>query len=155
MVIKKTSEISEVFCFCYNILMENKKNSSSVFFDTFFRIIILIIVILFLVNIGRTIYKNHNIKTKIINLENINSDLENDRLNLKNRILFYETDIYKELEARKHLNYQKKDEKVVVLLKKEKNENITNENIQKNAEEVKNNENIVPNWQKWLKYIFG
>lgn len=135
--------------------MENKKNNNSVFFDTFFRIIILVIVILFLVNIGRTIYKNHNIKSKISSLENTNSNLENDRLNLKNRILFYETDIYKELEARKHLNYQKKDEKVVILLKKEKNENITNENIQKNQENTKTDENLIPNWQKWLKYIFG
>ena len=110
--------------------MENKKN---IVFNTIFRIAILAVVILFLINIGRTIYKNHNIEIKISSLENEISELENEKLNLKNRILFYETDIYKELEARRHLNYQKKDEKVVIFLKKNPSENITNENIPKNT----------------------
>ena len=133
----------------------DKNNNGAKFLDTFFRIIILVIVVLFLFNIGKTIYKNHNIKVKITTLENMLADLENNRLNLKNRILFYETDIYKELEARKHLNYQKKDEKVVVLIKKENDENITNENIQKNDETNVKKTDPSPNWQKWLKFIFG
>ena len=71
------------------------------------RIVLLGLVVLFLVNIVRSIYKNHDIKKQISQLESEIDTLQNEKLNLKNRVLYYGTDTYKELETRKHLNYKK------------------------------------------------
>ena len=135
--------------------MENKKKNFFNFTNTIGRFIVLALVILFLINIGRSIYKNHDIKKQINNLEDQITALENENLNLKNRILYYETPIYKEIEARRHLGYKKKGENVVSLLSKDnvpsEEENIKNENSQSKPAQ----DESIPNWQKWIKYIFG
>ena len=135
--------------------MEKKKPLLS-FTTTVGRIILLGLIILFLVNIVRSIYKNHNIKKQISQLEDEISTLKNERLNLENRILYYNTDTFKELEARKHLNYKKKDEKVVSLISKEDTLSQEINKIKHNTETNQlNRDNSIPNWQKWMKYIFG
>jgi len=132
-----------------------KTNSTWSFFtNTFVRILILLIVIFFLYNIVKSILKNHEITKEINDFANSITILENDRLNLKNRIIFYNTDIYKEIEARKHLNYQKKDERVVVLIKKTP-DNIDLNNATQDINSSQNETETMPNWQKWLQFIFG
>ncbi len=135
--------------------MTEKKNTFFNFTSTLGRIILLGLVILFLINIARSIYKNHDVKKQIANLESEINALENQKLNLENRILYYETPTYKELEARQHLNYKKKGEKVITLLVK--NDPETNQNTVEHNEpqkEIKSTDNT-PNWQKWMKYLFG
>lgn len=123
------------------------------------RIIILVIVVLFIFNIGRTIYKNYQINEQIISLKSQISILEDEKLNLENRILYYQTATFKELELREHLGYKKPDEKVVVLYEqddKEKtveNENQTLENFDKKSKDSAVDH--TPNWQKWWEFIFG
>lgn len=119
------------------------------------RFALLAIIGLFLFNIGRSIWKNHDIEEKIILLKHDISELENQSVALKNRILYYQTETYKELEARKHLFYQKPDEKLVVLIKSDdsnSSQNTTNTNDQIKPNQATDD---LPNWQKWINYIFG
>ncbi len=131
-----------------------KKNTLNILTSTIGRIVLLAIIILFIVNIFRSIWKNHQVTKQIDSLEKQISSLENDRINLNNRILYYQTDTYKELEARQHLNYRKKDEKVMALVKKENN--ISDQNNDKNqVNNYETSQEDMANWQRWVKYIFG
>lgn len=134
----------------------DKKKPFFNFTSTLGRIVLLGLVILFLVNIGRSIYKNHNIKKQITELESQNHTLKNEKLNLENRILYYDTQTYKELEARKHLNYKKKGEKVVSLITQEDKASEENKIINDfKTQNKKSSDDPSPNWQKWWQYIFG
>lgn len=137
-------------------MVKKKQSTFFNFTSTLGRIILLGIVILFLVNISRSIYKNHSIKKQIADLKEEINTLENEKLNLQNRILYYETETYKELEAREHLNYKKKGENVIVYLSDENTTN-TEQSVKHNIsqEEKENQADGTPNWQKWMKYIFG
>lgn len=133
----------------------HKNNSLNILTSTIGRVVLLAIIILFIVNIFRSVWKNHQITEQINTLENSISALENGKINLTNRIWYYQTETYKELEARRHLNYKKNDEKVLVLVKKE---DISSQNNSTNKQTDNANntpDDNLPNWQKWLKYIFG
>lgn len=139
-----------------DILGMQKRKPIITFTNTLGQILILGLVILFLVNIGRSIWKNHQTTLIITNLETDINTLKNEQLNLQNRIIYYNTDTYKELEARRHLGYKKRDENVVALIKK--NENIIDLNTDQNLiDKSKTNSKTdnLPNWQKWIKYIFS
>jgi cell division protein FtsB len=125
------------------------------FTSTLGRIVLLSIIILFLINIGRSIYKNHSIKKQIAQLHEKISILENEKIHLQNRILYYQTDTYKEIESRKKLNYQKKGEKTIVLKSKESYRSDTSDNHLQASDKHQDIDNDSPNWQKWIKFIFG
>jgi len=111
---------------------------------------------LFLFNIGRSVWKNHDVEQKITDLKNTIADLDNQSVNLRNRILYYQTPTYKELEVREHLYYQKPEEKVVILLKKTQETNTQTPSGIAQQEDTENPSPInIPNWQKWINYIFG
>ena len=120
------------------------------------RFVILAIAVLFLFNIGRSVWKNHDVEKNISDLKSSINDLGNQSVNLRNRILYYQTKTYKELEARKHLYYQKPGEKVVILLKSSDGTNTqsSSNTTTKNDPDNPSNPDI-PNWQKWINYIFG
>lgn len=137
--------------------MNKNKSSFFNFTSTLGRVVLLGLIILFLVNIIRSIYKNHNVKNEISQLETEVNELKNEKLNLQNRILYYQTDTYKELEARKHLNYKKIGENVVVLANAISSESKDMQDDVKHNSQTQSNsvDNSIPNWQKWMKYIFG
>lgn len=124
------------------------------------RLLLLAIVVLFLINIGRSIYKNYQMNKQLDAMEAKIAYLKDENINLQNKILYYQTNTYKELELRQHLGYKKPDEKVIVLDKTENNrEEIIFSNQQSNqaANKNKNTNQVdtIPNWQKWWDFIFG
>lgn len=137
--------------------MQEKQNFWKNFANILFKFIILAIVGLFLFNIGKSIWKNHDTSEKISILKKEISQLENQSVNLKNRILYYQTPIFKELQVRKHLFYQKPGEKLVVLEKSpdHENENTVPLNDIDISSQPESTRDQLPNWQKWINYIFG
>lgn len=134
--------------------MNDKKRVIWGFTSALGRIIILGLALLFIANIARSIYKNYQTKQQIDTLENEISQLQNEKVNLENRILYYETDTYKEIETRKHLGYRKPDEKVAILIQNEGN--TTNLQIENNSQDqIDDTEDNTPNWQKWYQFIFS
>jgi cell division protein FtsB len=93
---------------------------------------------------GRLIYKNYQLNQEEAKLKSDVVSLENEVQDLKNQIVYYQSDSYKEKMLRAKLNLQKEGEKVVVIT--------APPDVQQVAEDKKEN---LTNPQKWLRYFFG
>jgi cell division protein FtsB len=98
-----------------------------------------------LLMVGRLAYKNYQLNLEEARLNSDISSLENEIQDLRNKIVYFQSDSYKEKMIRAKLNLQKEGEEVVV---------ITPSPV---AEEVSEEEVDLPknNPQKWLWYFFG
>lgn len=93
---------------------------------------------------GRLTYKNYQLNMEEAKLKEEVAVLENEIQDLKNKIIYYQSDSYKEKMLRAKLNLQKEGEKVVVITPEPKAE--------ATEEELKDNRT---NPQKWWDYFFG
>ena len=100
-----------------------------------------IIYIFFLV--GKVVYQNIKFNGIEKNLEKEVEVLEAENANLKNKILYYKTDSYKERVMRERLQYQKPGEQVLVITEGPEGEKKKEEVVQK-----------VSNAQKWWDFLF-
>jgi cell division protein FtsB len=76
--------------------------------------IFLVLVFGYLVFIfSKTVWKNYNINQQIFTLQKETDVLQQENLQLKNLVVYYQSDSYKEREARLLLNYKAPGEKVV------------------------------------------
>jgi len=137
----------------YNTFMKEKMERAAKFALSFsVKLIIAGVIGFILYGIGRSVWKNYQVVEKIDSLESeIFKEKENNE-NLKNLLVYYQTDSYKELELRKKLNYKKQGEKVVII--PELNPVNQEEQIEKQLAEKKK-EIEEPNVTKWYKYILG
>lgn len=117
------------------------------------KIIILAVVAYILFGIGKSIWKNWKVNQTIKNSEDSINALEEKNNYLKNQLVYMQTDVYKELEARSRLGLKKPDEKMILVPE--------NTNSKKNTIQKSNNttgevsiENL-PNPTKWWKYVWG
>ena len=98
-------------------------------------------------SIGMAIYKNYQINKKIDQLKSDITVLQTEVDELKNLLVYYQSDGFKELEARRRLGLRGKDEKVIIIPKVENTQGVDTKN-----EETKKN-NTQPddktNMQKW------
>jgi len=101
-----------------------------------------LIYIFFLV--GKTVYQNIKFNSIEKDLQREVEVLEAENVNLKNKILYYKTDSYKERVMRERLQYQKPDEQVLVLVPEKEGEEQSSK-----QEEIK-----VSNFEKWKKFLF-
>ena len=104
----------------------------------------LLFIIYMLFIVGKTVYKNYTLNKKVSNLQNEINSLEEENNTLKNKILYYQTESFKEKEARQRLGLQKPGEEVIVLTPEE-------EQNQKQEEEKPKE----PNYKKWWKFFFS
>jgi len=100
-----------------------------------------ILYIFFLV--GKVVYQNIKFNGIEKNLEKEVEVLEAENANLKNKILYYKTDSYKERVMRERLQYQKPGEQVLVITEGPEGEKKKEEVVQK-----------VSNAQKWWDFLF-
>lgn len=104
--------------------------------------------------LGRSIYKNYSINQKISDLENQIIAIRVDNENIKNSLLYYNTNSFKELEIRRRLGMQKPDEQVFLFDETALNDDMANKENQK--QNVQNNTPAPdPNYVKWLHYLSG
>lgn len=115
----------------------------------YFALIIYLVIIL-----GRSIYKNYSINQKISGLEDEIIALRLDNENIKNLLLYYNTDSFKELEIRRRLGMQKPDEKVAVFEEaKLGGENNSEEAMALSS--TSTTQKTEPNYLKWIHYLAG
>ena len=94
--------------------------------------------------VGRLAYKNYQFNLEEMKLKEEISVLENDIQTLKNQIIYFQSDSYKEKMLRAKLNLQKEGEQVVVITPEPK------------AQEVKiQTDEKLTNPEKWYRYFFG
>lgn len=121
---------------CYNEFMRRGNSWVKYFW--------LAIVLYMVFSAGRLIYKNYQLNQEEAKLKSDVVSLENEVQDLKNQIVYYQSDSYKEKMLRAKLNLQKEGEKVVVIT--------APPDVQQVAEDKKEN---LTNPQKWLRYFFG
>jgi cell division protein FtsB len=97
-----------------------------------------------LVSAGRLAYRNYELNLQEAKLGSDIAALENEIQDLKNKIVYYQSDSYKDKMIRARLNLKKEGEEVVVITPAPKAEVI--------VEEV---ELPQTNPQRWLWYFFG
>jgi cell division protein FtsB len=97
---------------------------------------------------GRSAYKNYQINQRIKELQASITTLNEQNTNLKNLIAYYQTETFRELEARRKLGLKKPGE-IVVALPENTEEVLQTENPEEKKEQT------TPNWKKWWEYLFG
>lgn len=118
-------------------------------------IIIILIIFYIIFNIGRSIWKNYQINREIANIEAEIESLKTKNSALKNLILYYQTDTFKELEARKKLGLKKSDEKVIII---PENDGQTKKNEEELFEKGQTQNSQIekkPNYVKWWYFVTG
>ncbi len=121
----------------------NKKTWSTVLF------IVIIIYLAFI--LSRSLWQNYNVNQEIKELEQEVLILEERNQRLKNLVLYYQTDSYKEKEARRKLLMKMPGEKVLALPEVE----YSHEEPEETKQEKDQDQYQEPNYKLWLKYIFG
>lgn len=132
-------------------MQEKTQSFFSIFFSILVKILILAVIVYVLYNIGKSIYKNYKTVEKIDTIEESISSQEQDNKNLRNLIIYYQTDSYKELEARKKLGYKKPGENVLII--PELGTVNENTNIELPGENSSDEKDEDPNFVKWYNYV--
>jgi cell division protein FtsB len=105
--------------------------------------------------LGRSIWINYqlNKETEKLNLEIEEAKIQNQ--NLENLILYYKSDSFREVEARKKLGLKKPGETVVAVpVSKTSNFQVELETKKQNISE-KEDEEQISNWRLWWKLFFN
>lgn len=104
--------------------------------------------------LGRSIWLNFQIKKQLESTKSQISETEKKNKNLENLILYYQSDSFKEVEARQKLGLKKPGETVVAVPVK-KYEDYNQETQAQTQEIVISKEGKpLPNWQLWWQYLF-
>jgi cell division protein FtsB len=114
----------------------------------FSNILIFIIILYFLFIVGRSTYGSYQDNQEIERQKQAIETLRLEVVYLENQNLYYQTESFKEKEARKKLGMIKPGETVVALDRNENEElTITTKKV---ADEIKK-----PNYIKWWNYFFS
>lgn len=132
------------------MLKINKKKKS--FFGRFsFQITIcLVLVVVFVLGsaLSRELYREYQIKKEIDKLQKEIEAMESDNYELSQLLEYYQTEEYKESEARQRLNLKAEGEKVVMIENKEVA-------VESPEDIAKKQRDLSPNYVKWWNYFFA
>jgi len=103
--------------------------------------------------IGRSVFANYTINQQIASLRGQIHQIEVDIAELKNLIVYYESDSFKEIEARRRLGMRAPGEQVVILPKPEDRK--LPDGTPETVIEAQKEKDAIPNPQKWISYILG
>lgn len=114
-----------------------------------FNVVLMMVVFYMVYLTGREALVNYYQSKQVAKIEMENSRIRQKNEEQKYLLEYYKTDSYAELEARKHLNMKKKDEKVVIVPV-----DVTETQFGSQSEtevEVQHK----PNYQKWWDFVFA
>ena len=104
-------------------------------------------VIYLAILVGRSVYTNWQTNQTVSKLKTEMATLEVENQNLQSQIAYYQTNSFKEKEARRKLGLVKPDEKVVIISKEPPTDSANNP--QETPSESK-----LPNYQLWWQFFF-
>lgn len=90
-------------------------NQGNKLLDSLSKIGVYLIIFYILFLLGKSLWTNYQLKRMIDKLHSQIATLELQKKDLENLIVYYKSDAFKELEARKKLGYKRPDENVMVL----------------------------------------
>jgi cell division protein FtsB len=100
--------------------------------------------------LGRVVYQNYRVRERIDTIENEIRYLKSENQRLANLIAYYQTETFRELEARSKLGLKKPGEIVIALP-----ENNDEEPVSPREAQPAKEPDQTPNYIKWWGYIFG
>lgn len=97
----------------------------------------------------QAVYFNYQTSQKIKSLKSDIAELNEQKEKLEDLIIYYQTDTFAELEARKKLGLKMPGEKVVKvdLIEQSRQAEEAPQDIVQGL--------VIPNWQKWIDYLQG
>lgn len=116
-------------------------------------IYLFVFYILFL--LGKAILTNYNLKNTIGKLQQQIAILDQQKKDLKNLILYYQSAAFQELEARKKLGLKAPGEKVMILPVPSNSEANFPEEVTQEQKAVagQNQKRTAPNWRLWWQFF--
>jgi cell division protein FtsB len=119
----------------------------------FISTVFFVAVVIYMIGIlSKSLWDNYQVNQEIKTLRQEVAILEEQNQRLKNLIVYYQTDSYKEKEARRKLLMRKPDERVLALPETDySHESIDIEEEAKEQEQQYQE----PNYQLWIDYIFS
>jgi cell division protein FtsB len=103
-------------------------------------------------NAYREIKRNRQIQEEVQALEQEAENLKKSNQNLKEKIAYFETQDYQELEAKRELSFQKPDENVVIVKPNALQSSGENNDVQ--ANDLSQSKKSIPNYRKWYNLFF-
>lgn len=152
----------------YNIYSRMISFNKSKFISQVSRVAVYVVFFWIILLLVRSVWQNITLKQSIQKLNEQIATLEDNKSNLNNLLIYYRSDSFKELEARKKLGMKKPGEKVVILpiepsetnspaVAGEQTATPSNfpEEVQKEQKTISSNkeENPLPNWRLWWDYF--
>lgn len=114
----------------------------------------LLVILYILYNLGYSIFSNYKVNEKIIGTTTDINSLKQENELLKNQNLYYQTNTFKELEARRKLG-MKADGENVIITPDNKDQSDLPDNLSAQGENIQNKTKVVPNYVKWWQYMMG
>jgi cell division protein FtsB len=128
-----------------------KINTEEILRSRWFLFLSIVIILYFFWALGKMAWQNYQVNQQIKNLESEVAQIENDNQKLSDLIAYFQTETFKEQEAREKLGLVMPGEKVLVFPGNDKNtENGIVETVTK-----QNNEVSEPNYKKWWSFFFA
>lgn len=152
--LKLVAEIYFLVKINYNIysMNTNFKIKLGSFFN---QVLIYLLLIYTFVMLGRVIYLNYQLNKKTDQMKSDIAKIQQQNKNLANLNIYYQSDSFKEVEARRTLGLVKPGEKVA-LVPIEKRPDDFSQEIQNQAAQIapKEKVEINKNYQLWWQYFF-
>lgn len=113
----------------------------------------IVVLVIFSSALAKEIVRNHQVEKEIGTLQDELADLEQNNIELQSLITYFDSDSYKEEQARLKLGLQKPGESVVAVLGDSTNdkEEIGTESASRNNNQTGEQSS---NPQRWLSYFF-
>ncbi|MEI7690247.1 MAG: septum formation initiator family protein [bacterium] len=108
------------------------------------RILILFVAAFLIFSLGKNLYQNWKINQEVEKLKVEISDLRKANDTFTEKLLYYQSQSYREKIARERFGLQKPGEEVVVIVPEARPKIVEEKPVDK-----------TPNYQKWWNYFFG
>jgi len=130
------------------MIIKRKSILRRIFSFKFFFLAGVCISVVFGPALGGEFYRNYQIEKEIGSLKSEIESVEKNNYELSKLVEYYQTEEYKEVEARKRLGVKGEGESVAII-----KQGVQSEKVEKGGVEIINNDNY-PNYMKWWNYFF-
>lgn len=125
------------------------------FHSKLFSIFSAVILFFILISLGKEVYRKYQIQKEINSMQEEVKKLEGDSNDLNKLIEYFKSDAFLETEARKKLNLQKPDEKVVVFTDKVEQQNTGGDDVESKDKNIIQEPIKLSNPEEWWNYFFN
>lgn len=123
---------------------------SRVFFG---KILIYLLILYTFFLLGKAVWTNYQLKQQTELIEKEIANIQKQNKDLENLILYYKSDSFREVEARRKLGLKKPDEKMMQVPVKKLGDFPSELEAQKESFQEQTQEEKQPNWQLWWQYF--